>query len=156
MPHSQTHSPICRRCGLQARRHDSAAFPVNWDCWHSPMTRAFDEMANTFISALTRQRSIPLLAQLISSIAVNNGGLGITRPQAIAIPSFILTMRRCLQYSIEGVWIGNTHKNVPLPSTITDLYSNWTTSESKSFQIFNHYRMDIATVCVKPGIKGDR
>ena len=65
-------------------------------------------------------------------------------------------MRRCLQYSIEGVWIGNTHKNVPLPSTITNLYSNWTTSESKSFKIFNHYRMDIATVCVKPGVKGDR
>ena len=89
-------------------------------------------------------------------MGVRNGGLGLPSPRNIAIPNLVLSLRRCLQYSIEGVWIGHNHKPVRLPSHISNLYRDWETSLLKPFRIFNHYRMDVATICVKPGVKGDQ
>ena len=39
---------------------------------------------------------------------------------------------------------------------MSDLYKNWESSPLKLFRIFNHYQMDIAIICVKPGMKADR
>ena len=129
--------------------------PTNWDCWSSHMTKQFDQMTNHFLSALTKQRKLPFSAMLISLIAVNNGSFGITDPRRrVAISTFILNMRRYLQFSLNRMWIGHAHTSVSLSQPITDLYSNWETSISKSFRIFNQYCMDIATVCVKPSVKG--
>ena len=89
-------------------------------------------------------------------MGVRNGSLGFPSPRNIAIPNIVLSLRRCLKYSIEGVWIGHNHKPVRLPSHISDLYKDWETSPLKPFCIFNRYRMDVATICVKPGVKGDR
>ena len=57
---------------------------------------------------------------------------------------------------MEGVWIGHNRKTVRLPSHMTDLYKDWETSNSKTFQIFNKYRMQIANICVHPAVKGDQ
>ena len=65
--------------------NDTSSFPENWDCWSSAMTTDFTQMVNNFLCALTKQKQMPLSAQLLSTILVNNGGLGISHPQAVAI-----------------------------------------------------------------------
>merc|ERR1719291_1483287 len=107
------------------------------------MTAKFDKMSSDFLGSLTRQQKLPLSAQLIASLSVRRGGLGIPDPSSVAIPTFILNLRRCIQYSMEGVWIGHNRKTVRLPSHMTDLYKDWETSNSKTFHIFNKYRMQI-------------
>ena len=147
--HKLTHLYAADVASRDGNTNDNVSFPTNWDCWSSAMTVDFTRMVNDFLCALTKQKHMPLSAQLLSTISVNNGGLGISHPRAVAIPNFVLSIRRCLQSAIEGVWVGHTHDNVKLPKTITDLYKGWETSTSKIFRIFNRYRMDIANVCVK-------
>ena len=48
----------------------------------------------------------------------------------------------------NGIWIGHNYDPVLLPPQILSLFSNWNTSQSKTFRIFRKYWMDIATVCV--------
>jgi hypothetical protein len=56
-------------------------------------------------------------------------------------------MKRCLQYSRDGVWLGFNRPRVPLPATITSLFDNWATSESKTMQIFRRCLPDFALIC---------
>ena len=60
----------------------------------------------------------------------------------------MLRTRHNLQYTADGVWVGDTHPLVMLPPTITQLYSDWTSSRSKTFTFFRHYLTEISNVCV--------
>jgi hypothetical protein len=55
-------------------------------------------------------------------------------------------MKHCLQYSRDGVWLGFNKPRVPLPATITRLFDNWATSESKTMKIFRRYLPDFALI----------
>ena len=132
VPSEQTMLQLYRQCTAHKWTHLFAAdfvskggeLPANWDCWSSHKTRKFDQMTKHFLSALTKQHKLPFSAMLINSMTVNIGGLGIPDLRTIAIPTFILNMCRCFQFSLDRVWIGHTQNNVSLPQPVTDLYSN--------------------------------
>ena len=66
-----------------------------------------------------------------------------------AIPAFILSTRRVLQYTTNGVWIGHTLPPVTLPSSITCLFSEWQTSSATTFVYFRKYLPTLSEVCVR-------
>ena len=123
--------------------------PRNWNLYHSDMATAFNSMVEDVLSKLTNRDSVPSHVSLISSISTRNSGLGIQNPRSTAIPAFILTTRRVLQYTTNGVWIGKTLPPVQLPPAITCLYNEWRTSPAKTFRFFRRYVSDISEVCVE-------
>ena len=122
--------------------------PNHWHLYHSDMATAFNSMVEDVLSKLTNRSSVPPHVGFISSISTSNGGLGIQNPRSTAIPAFMLTTRRVLQYTTSGVWIGKTLPPVQLPTAITCLYSEWQTSSAKTFQFFRRYISDISEICV--------
>jgi len=129
-------------------QRDYADLPVNWNLWHSDMASAFNKMVEDVLSKLTNRTTVPSHTTLISSISTSNGGLGIQHPQSTAIPAFILSTRRVLQYATNGVWIGDTLPPVQLPSSITCLFNEWRTSSAITFQHFRRYANDISNICI--------
>ena len=127
---------------------DESQLPNNWHLWSSDMADQFTEMSNTFLAKLTDRTSLPDHSQLISNISTTKGGIGLQHPRCTAIPALILTLRCCLEYTHQGVWIGRTEEPVPLPRNITSLYENWKSSQHSCFRIFNKYIDQILQVCV--------
>ena len=110
--------------------------PNNWNLWDSDMAQEFTMMVDNVLSTITKRDTVPDHSLLISSMSTKSGGLGIQHPRSAAIPTFVFNTRRCIQYASEGVWLGPTESLVTLPSYITDLYDNWATSTSSTFQVF--------------------
>ena len=81
-------------------------------------------------------------------MSTNKGGLGLPHPRCVAIPTLILSMKRCINYSTEGVWVGNTTQAVKLPSSITSLFANYQSSTNNQLQIFNKFAPALADICV--------
>ena len=102
--------------------------PNNWHLWSSDMSDQFTLMINDFLASLTDRTSIPDHAQLISNMSTNKGGIGLQHPRCTAIPSLILSFKRCIEYTSQGVWIGRTEEPVKLPRNITSMYENWQSS----------------------------
>ena len=123
-------------------------YPTAWENWDSEFCDDFDNMTNDFLACLTRQTELPLHSTLISTTATQHGGLGIQSPRCTAVPTFVLTIKRCIGYIKSGVWTGQYSDSVPLPKSITSLYDRWDMSPSKTFRIFNLYWRDIASECV--------
>jgi hypothetical protein len=119
-----------------------------WHLWNSTMTKAITAMHDKFLAGLTNRSSPPLHAHLISSMSTNKGGLGLPHPRCVAIPTLILSMKRCINYSTEGVWVGNTTKAVQLPASITSLFANYQSSTNIQLQIFNRFAPALADICV--------
>ena len=88
-----------------------------------------------------------------STIPIKQGGLGLVDPSSSAIPTFLLSTHKCIQYAKDGVWISKTQPNVPLPPNITDLYKNWKSSSSKTFLFFRKYLDNITDICVRPTVE---
>lgn len=123
--------------------------PDNWNLYDSDMAADFNGMIDGVLSSITRRDSVPDHALLISTMATQAGGLGIPHPRSTTIPAFMLNLKRSLQYVHEGVWIGCTDPLVTLPCTITDLYSDWqTTNQALTFRVFRKYLEPIAHICV--------
>ena len=80
MVHKLTHLYAADVASKEGNTNDTGSFPANWDCWSSAMTVDFTRMVNHFLCALTKLKQMPLSAQLLSTILVNNGGLGINHP----------------------------------------------------------------------------
>ena len=78
---------------------NSSKLPDQCHLWNSSMTKAITAMHYKFLSGLTNRSSLPLHAHLISSMSTNKGGLGLPHPRCIAIPTLILSMKRCINYS---------------------------------------------------------
>ena len=127
---------------------DESKLPNNWHLWSSDMSDQFTLMINNFLSSLTDRTSIPDHAQLISNMSTNKGGIGLQHPRCTAIPSLILSFKRCIEYTSQGVWIGRTEEPVKLPRNITSMYENWQSSHQKCFKVFSKYATAIAEVCV--------
>ena len=153
----QTILQIFRTCTSHKLTHLFAAdvinadfqdLPPNWHLWDSDMAAEFTGMIDRVVSNITNRPSVPTHALLIASMSTTRGGLGIPHPRSTSIPTFMLTTRRCLQYATDGIWIGLTDPTIPLPHTITRLYSDWRSSSSHTFQVFAKYLPDIANTCV--------
>ena len=113
-------------------------------------------MTNSFLSEVTGRSSIPDHAMLISNMSTNKRGLGLQHPRCTAIPTLVLHMKRCIEYSSQGVWMGRTLDPVILPTAVALLFTNWKTLQSPAFLIFLQYAYDIAETCVHDGASDDK
>jgi hypothetical protein len=160
----QTVLQIFRACTAHKMTHLFAAdvlnhklndMPRNWFLWESDMADAFSDMIDKVLSAVTRRPSIPAHAHLIAIMSTKAGGLGIPHPRSTAIPTFILNTKRCIQYATDGIWIDQTTPKITLPYYITNLYSNWETSDAHLFQVFRKYIKPISNICVSELVDDD-
>ena len=65
----------------------------------------------------------------------------------------IFSVKRCLEYTTQGVWVGNTHDTVQLPTSITSLFDNWQSSTQQTFKVFNKFVDPIARICVHESVE---
>ena len=160
----QTVLQIFRACTAHKMTHLFAAdvlnnklndLPRNWYLWESEMADEFSNMIDKVISSVTRRPSIPAHAHLIAIMSTKNGGLGIPHPRSQAIPTFIINTKRCIQYATDGIWIDQTSPKILLPPYITDLYTNWETSNAHLFQTFRKYVKPISNICVSELVDDD-
>ena len=110
--------------------------PKSWYLWKSDMCDGFDRMTNTFLTTVTRCKSFPLLARIITSMTLRSGGLGIQHPRSSAISSFMFGVKCCISYCEQGVYIGPNMPIIISPYTITSLHRNWRRSHAKTFVFF--------------------
>ena len=160
----QTVMQIFRACTAHKMTHLFAAdvlnhkvneLPRNWNLWESDMADEFTKMIDKVIGSVTRRPSIPAHAHLIATMSTKAGGLGIPHPRSTAIPTFIITTKRCIQYATDGIWIDQTTPHILLPYYITNLYTNWETSEAQLFQAFRKYVKPISNICVSELVDDD-
>ena len=90
-------------------------YPDKWDLWYSLMGQNFDNMTEDFLSVLSHCRKIPIGAMISSSMGSTVGRLGLQNPPCTSIPSFILNMKLCLNYTKNGVWTGHNYDPVLSP-----------------------------------------
>ncbi len=132
---------------------DLSNLPAHWHLWDSDVATAFLSMNDTFLKSLTRSEEMPLFSSYLSGVPTTQGGLGIQHPIHCAIPTFILTTKRCVQYASSGIWVGQNRDTYQLPTTFTQLYDDWDTSTAKTFRIFQKYWHDIADCCVSSEVQ---
>ena len=99
--------------------------PNHFYLWDSSFADNFTQMVDSFISQVTHQEKLPPHSLIISNLSINQGGLGIQHPRGNAITSYMMSSKRCLQYTHEGVWLGPNKPRPMLPNSITSLYTNW-------------------------------
>eukprot|EP00956_Cyclotella_meneghiniana_P014656 scaffold22074_cov39-Cyclotella_meneghiniana.AAC.1 len=121
--------------------------PTNYFLWNSSLTSDFSDMTNSFIQTAISSEPLPEHAEIITSVSIKSGGLGLQHPRTSAVTHFMLTMKRCLQYCQDGVWLGFNKPRVPLPPSITSLFDQWDTSTTRVMKNFQHYVSDFAEVC---------
>ena len=124
--------------------------PNNWFCWDGAFNGEFTEMINTILEHVTQTSDMPLHSQLIATMSIKQGGLGLPHPMQSAIPTAIITTKRCIQFATEGVWISDDFAPVILPPSITSLHSDWKSSNLTCFKVFNKYLADFVTICTPP------
>ena len=83
-------------------------------------------------------------------MSINQGGLGLPHPMYSAIPTAVITTKRCIQFATEGVWVSDEFDPVQLPPAITHLFRNWKSSDLTSFKVFNKYLQDFTEICTPP------
>ena len=108
--------------GTDVLNTDGDALPRNYFLWQSELTNNFSEMTNSFIQSAITSEPLPQHAEIITSMSIKSGGLGLQHPRTCAVTQFMLTMKRCLQYCRDGVWLGFNKPRIPLPHTITCLF----------------------------------
>jgi hypothetical protein len=89
--------------------------PQHWDNWTGPLATSIDSMANSFLSKLIDELSLPLHSMLIAYIPLNQGGLGLLDAATRAIPDFVLTMTSAYRYACDGITLGQDTPSVLLP-----------------------------------------
>ena len=121
--------------------------PSNYFLWDSDLTQEFNSMTEEVIGEITQEPSLPIYSQIIANLSIKQGGLGIQSPRLHAIPSYMSTSKRCLQYALQGVWLGFNRPRPTLPYSITSLYIDWETSNTRSWQIFRKYLPIFNSIC---------
>ena len=96
----------------------------DWMGWESDLSVRFANMIKDMLSSLMTKTYVPHHAYLISTMGTSQGGLGLLHSATSAVATFMLTSQKCIQYAVDGVWIGRTHPPVPLPDNITSFYKN--------------------------------
>eukprot|EP00956_Cyclotella_meneghiniana_P005015 scaffold6196_cov69-Cyclotella_meneghiniana.AAC.1 len=125
----------------------TAELPSNYFLWNSNLTKGFSEMTNSFIQSAICSEPLPPHAELITSMSIKAGGLGLQHPLTCAVTQFMLTTKRCLQYCHDGVWLGYNKHRPALPHTITSLFDAWDTTQTRTMVNFRTYVEDFASVC---------
>jgi hypothetical protein len=121
--------------------------------WESNLCNNFTQMVENFICQLTSTDHLPPRSSLISTLTVNQGGLGLQHPRANAITAYMTSSKRCLQYAFEGVWLGRDKPRPLLPPSITSLYSSWQTDPAKSWSIFRQYLPTFTSISIADAAK---
>ena len=116
--------------------------------WESDLSLRFTNTIKDMLSSLMIKTYIQYHAYLISILSTSQGGLGLLTPTTSAVPTFMLTSRKCIQYAVNGVWIGRTQPPIPLPDNITSFYNNWKTSTLTPFLFFWKYLPSMVDTCV--------
>ena len=147
----QTQLQLFKTCTAHKLTHLYAAdvlnsneLPNNWHLWSSDLADEVTTLTKNFLTKLTNRSSLPDHALLISNMSTRKGGLGLQHPRCVAIPAMIFSVKRCLEYTTQGVWVGNTHGTVQLPTSITSLFDNLQSSTQQTFKVFNN-RKDLRT-----------
>ncbi len=151
----QTMLRIFKTCTLHKVTHlfasdvactESASLPEDWNLWSSKMTNAFSSMLNSFLQRLLGTPSIPAHSHIIATTSLSNGGLGLQHPRLSAIASFMLSTKRAIDYSANGIFLPFNPSSITLPPSITSLYSGWdsNTNNSRILTTFNKYIAPIA------------
>ena len=125
--------------GCDVYNTDFDDLPNAFYLWNSNLTTQFNDMTSSLIANVVNTTTLPPHAQLMSSISIKQGGLGIQNPRSNAIISFMSTSKRCLQYCNQGVWLGFNRPRPLLPTSIRLLYQDWESSDNRSWQIFRKY-----------------
>ena len=61
----------------------------------------FTEMINVILEHVTQTGDTPQHSQLISTMSIKQGGLGLPHPMQSAIPTAIVTTKHCIQFATE-------------------------------------------------------
>ena len=99
------------------------ALPSNYFLWNSNMTKGFSDMTNSFLQSAIESEPLSPHAELLTSMSIKAGGLGLQHPRTCAVTQFMLTTKRCLQYCHDGVWLGYNKPRPRFPHTITHLFN---------------------------------
>jgi hypothetical protein len=163
---SQTMVQIYRQCTAHKLTHlftsdvianaDLDALPRHWHLWDSQLATDFRTMTEAFLTNITRADDYSHFAHFMSAVPTRQGGLGIAHPKQTAIPTCILSIKRCLSFCLNGVWVGMNRERQALPHCITSLYKRWDSSPSRTFSIFRHYWRDLADICTSQRLGQDR
>ena len=94
-------------------------------------------MNNIILEHVTQTGDMPQHSQLIATMSIKQGGLGLPHPMQSAISTVIVTTKRCIQFATEGVCISDEFAPAILPQSITCLHGSWKTSNLTPFRVFN-------------------
>ncbi len=155
----QTMLRIFKTCTLHKVTHlfasdvactKESSLPEDWNLWSSNMTNAFSTMLNSFLERLLGVKSIPAHSHIIATTSLSNGGLGLQHPRLAAISSFMLSTKRAIDFSTNGIFLPFTPSAITLPPSITSLYSNWDSPSpnSRVFSTFNKYLPSIVSTVI--------
>ena len=128
----------------------TSSLPPQWNLWSSNLCNKFSSMLNEFLQELMGVHSIPAHSHILSTLSLSNGGLGLQHPRLAAIPSFMLTIKRAINFAIKGVHLPFTPSAIQLPASLTNLYSNWDSecSTCRTFQAFQLYLPSITATII--------
>ena len=133
--------------GIDVINTANNALPSNYFLWNREMTKGFSKMTNSFLQSATESEPLPPHAELITSMFIKAGGLGLQHPRTCFVAQFMLTTKRCLQHCHDRVWLGYNKPRPCLPHTITHLFDTWKTSSTRIMANFRHYTKDFTNVC---------
>jgi hypothetical protein len=133
--------------GCDVINSDLSSLPPDIHLWNSDLTDNFSRMTENILTDITNSHSLPAHAHIIANMSIKQGGLGLQHPRLNAITSFMLSTKRSLQYSHQGVWLGHNSPQPILPHSISSLYSDWQSSHSRTWQIFRKYLPRYNQIC---------
>ncbi|KAL7502262.1 hypothetical protein ACHAXN_000775, partial [Cyclotella atomus] len=133
--------------GCDVLNTDFTSLPRDIHLYNSNLTDNFSQMTETILTDITNSISLPTHAHIIANMSIKQGGLGLQHPRLNAITSFMLSTKRSLQYSQQGIWLGHNSPQPLLPNNITSLYSDWHTSDLRTWCIFRKYLPRYNQIC---------
>ena len=128
-----------------------SSLPSAWNLWSSDLCNRFSTMINDFLQSLMAVHSIPAHSHILATLSLSNGGLGLQHPRLSAIPTFMLTTKRAINFATKGIHLPMTPSAICLPPSITNLYSNWDSAGTtcRTFQAFQKYLPSITATITR-------
>jgi len=130
---------------------------LGWQGWQGPLIDATNNLISTFFKSLLHlDTNLPTHSLFIAQGSLKEGGLGIPRPSARAVPDFVLTMATATNSAIHGFRL---HKEAPpfiLPHAITSLFHLASNPDSPTLHRFQHALPTIASIAVSHHVPADQ
>jgi hypothetical protein len=122
---------------------------LGWESFEGPLIDCTNNLIATFFKQLLQlPTSLPQHSLFIAQLGLSQGGLGLIRPTARAIPDFVLTMAKATNYATQGISFHREAPNILLPTHICALYSQDSNPHSLTLQRFQYALPTIACVAV--------